>query len=208
MRSPLRVSCAANVADASASGSSSRGASKRRADTWTESRSSGTMPSSACERSSRSERRGKEARPLAASTAAAVAAGLGIHPEDFPMVAVEVVEAPAVHEAVVLRIHGVLSAGGDGLVHYSVHLRPAAAREREERLRVLRRIAELPPRERLEEGLIEQHDVGFFADDHASGLVVGELRVEPEAELRSEPAGRATKARPRGVACYLSVETQ
>src|SRR5207245_1257388 len=39
---------------------------------------------------------------------------LGIRPEDFPMVAVEVVEAPAVHEAVVLRIHGVLSAGGDG----------------------------------------------------------------------------------------------
>src|SRR5439155_688663 len=67
---------------------------------------------------------------------------LGIRPEDFPMVAVEVVEAPAVHEAVVLRIHGVLSAGGDGLVHHSVHLRPAAAREREERLRVLRRIAE------------------------------------------------------------------
>ena len=102
------------------------------------------------------------------------------------MVAVEVVEAPAVHEAVVLRIHGVLSAGGDGLVHHSVHLRPAAAREREERLRVLRRIAELPPRERLEERLAEQHDVGLLADDHAGGLVVGELRVEPEAELREE----------------------
>src|SRR5207248_10277843 len=111
---------------------------------------------------------------------------LGIHPEDLPMVAVEVVEAPAVHEAVVLRIHGVLSAGGDGPVHHFVHLRSAAAREREERLRVLRRIAELPPRERLEEGLTEQHDVGLLADDHASGLVVGELRVEPEAQLREE----------------------
>src|SRR5438128_10226294 len=37
---------------------------------------------------------------------------LGVLPENLPVVAVEVVEAPAVHEAVVLRIHGVLSAGG------------------------------------------------------------------------------------------------
>src|SRR5437870_11709327 len=140
------------------------------------------MPSGACERSSRSERRGKRLvrSPLL------LLLDLGIHPEDLPMVAIEVVEAPAVHEAVVLRIHGVLSAGGDGLVHHFVNLRSAAAREREERLRVLRRIAELPPRERLEEGLTEQHDVGLLADDHASGLVVGELRVEPEAELREE----------------------
>src|SRR6267378_5280217 len=44
---------------------------------------------------------------------------LGIHPEDFPMVAVEVVEAPAVHEAVILRFGGVLPAGRDGLADRS-----------------------------------------------------------------------------------------
>src|SRR5207253_401128 len=33
-----------------------------------------------------------------------------VHPEDFPVMAVGVVEAPAVHEAVILRVAGVLPA--------------------------------------------------------------------------------------------------
>src|SRR5882724_6947160 len=144
MRSPPRASCAANVADASASasGSWSHGGSKRPADTWIESRSSGTMPSAPA----RVRREVSGAGRRLVRSPLLLLPDLGIHPEDLPMVAVGVVEAPAVHETVVLRIHGVLSAGGDGLVHHSVHLRPAAAREREERFCVLRRIAELPPR--------------------------------------------------------------
>src|SRR2546427_2959058 len=48
---------------------------------------------------------------------------LGIHPEDFPVVAVEVVEAPPVHESVFLRVHGVLPTSGDGFLHHLVHCR-------------------------------------------------------------------------------------
>ena len=102
------------------------------------------------------------------------------------MVAVEVVEAPPVHEAVVLRVHGVLPTSGDGFLHHLVHFGPAIAREREEPLRVLGRVAELLLGERPEEGFAEEHDEGLLADDHAGGLVVGELRVELEAELREE----------------------
>src|SRR5215470_16087305 len=68
---------------------------------------------------------------------------LRIHPEDFPMMAVKVVEAPAVHEAVVLWLHRMPPAGGDGLVHQFVHLRSALAGEAEEALGVLAGVAQL-----------------------------------------------------------------
>src|SRR5207245_9942983 len=44
-----------------------------------------------------------------------------IHPEDFPVMAVGVVEAPAVHEAVILRVAGVLPARCDGLPDHLVY---------------------------------------------------------------------------------------
>ena len=59
-----------------------------------------------------------------------------IHPEHLPVVAVRIVEAPAVHEAVVLRLHRVLAARGDRAAHELVHLRAARARDREQRLGV------------------------------------------------------------------------
>src|SRR2546428_6467522 len=102
------------------------------------------------------------------------------------MVPVEVVEAPAVHEAVILRIGRVLAAGGDGLPHHLVHLRPAAAGEREQTFRVSGGIAQLAPGERLEERLGEKHRVRLLADDHAGRLLVGEPGVELETELREE----------------------
>src|SRR6266850_1908450 len=111
---------------------------------------------------------------------------LGIHPEDFPVVAVEVVEAPAVHEAVILRFGGVLPAGRDGLPDHLVDFGPATARQREQSFGLPGRVAELALGERLEEGLREKHHVRLFADDHAGRLVVGELGIELEAELREE----------------------
>jgi hypothetical protein len=59
--------------------------------------------------------------------------GLLIHPTDFPMVTVQIVEAPAVHKAVILRLHGVLAAGSDRSVDHLIHLGPAVAQERKER---------------------------------------------------------------------------
>src|SRR2546427_11520642 len=81
--------------------------------------------------------------------------GLGVHPEHFPMMPVGVVEAPAIHEAVILRIACMLAAGGDGLPHHLVHFRPAAAGECEQTFRISGGIAQLASGEALEERLGE-----------------------------------------------------
>jgi hypothetical protein len=51
----------------------------------------------------------------------------GVHPEDLPVVAVDVVDAPGVHEPAVLRRHRVPAAGTDGLPDEPVHILAAAA---------------------------------------------------------------------------------
>ena len=43
--------------------------------------------------------------------------------EDFPVVPIEVVEAPPLHEAVVLQRHGISRSGGLGLAHQFGDLR-------------------------------------------------------------------------------------
>ena len=55
------------------------------------------------------------------------------------MVSVDVLEAPAVDEAVILRLHRLLTAGRDGVLHQVVDLGPAAARQRQQPLGGLRR---------------------------------------------------------------------
>src|SRR6516162_9049824 len=52
-----------------------------------------------------------------------------IHPEDLPVMPIEIVKAPAIHETVVLRIHGRRSSGGLCLIHQLVDLCAAVARE-------------------------------------------------------------------------------
>jgi len=111
---------------------------------------------------------------------------LRIHPHDFPMVAIGVVEAPAVHEPVILWVLGVLSAGGDRLVDHLVDLRAAVARKRKEALRVSVGIADLLLGERLEVRFGEKHHVRLTADDHARCFVVSELWIERETELAEE----------------------
>src|SRR5229473_1837507 len=127
-----------------------------------------------------------DAREEPGRAAARLLGSLGVHPEDFPVVTVEVVEAPAVHEAVILRFGGVLPAGRDGLPDHLVDLGPAVARQRKQSFGLPGRVAQLALGERLEEGLREKHHVRFLADDHAGRLVVRELRIELEAELREE----------------------
>src|SRR5262249_17957058 len=77
--------------------------------------------------------------------------GLGIHPEGLPVMAVEIVEAPAVHEPMVLWLHGMAAAGGDGLLHQLVDFSPALARKRKEPLGAPVRVADLARGEGLEE---------------------------------------------------------
>src|SRR5262249_54414098 len=108
---------------------------------------------------------------------------LGIHPEYLPMMTVEVVKAPTVHEAVVHGGHGVLAAGGNSLFDRLVHGGPILARDREQSFRLRARIADLLLRERFEKGLREEHYVSILVDHHAGGLLIGELWVELKTEL-------------------------
>src|SRR5918997_552265 len=74
-----------------------------------------------------------------------------IHPQDFPVVPVQIVEAPGVHEAVVLGIDRVRAARRDRLLHHLVHFRATLTRQREESFRLAGGIAQLALGERLEE---------------------------------------------------------
>src|SRR5262249_19654676 len=78
---------------------------------------------------------------------------LRIHPHHFPMMTIEVVEAPAIHETVVLRGFCVPTAGVDRLLHESVDFSPAFAGQGNQRLGLPRRVAHLARGERFEECL-------------------------------------------------------
>src|SRR5687768_18448504 len=82
--------------------------------------------------------------------------GAGIHPEHFPVVPIEIVEAPHIHEAVILRIGRERAAGGERLVDERVDLIAAVDADREERVGLLPRIAERPLAEVLE--LLGSHE--------------------------------------------------
>ncbi len=100
--------------------------------------------------------------------------------------AIEVVEAPAIHEPMIHRVHGVLSPGRDCFVDQLVDLSAAGTGEREYAFGVSTGVAGFPLGECLEERLGEEHHEGIFVDDHAGCLIVSELRIEGEAELGEE----------------------
>src|SRR5262249_20298176 len=113
-----------------------------------------------------------------------------VHVEDFPVVAVRIVEAPAVHEAVIDRVERMRSTRGDRGLDHAIDLRAARAVERAQSFAVRLRVADPLLRALLEALLDHQHDERFVADDHARALLVRESRVEREAE-RGEEADRA-----------------
>jgi len=108
----------------------------------------------------------------------------------YPQMAVEVVEAAAVHEAVVRRIVGGRAAGGECRVGELVDGLAAVGRDAQDRLGARPRVGERLAREVLEAGGFEQHHPRLLADDHAGARLVGELLVELEAERR-EVRGRS-----------------
>src|SRR6266849_2118625 len=116
---------------------------------------------------------------------------LGIHPEDLPVVAVEVVEAPAVHEALILRFSGVLPAGRDGLPDHLVDLGPAVARQRKQSFGLPGRVAQLALGDRLEEEL--PGTIGC----HGSLLRL-DLQFTARTGRTPRAARRATRDQPRG----------
>ncbi|MCY1368646.1 hypothetical protein D9M69_556420 [compost metagenome] len=101
--------------------------------------------------------------------------------------AVQVLEAVAVHEAVVLRLARRRAAGGHRLGDQLVDLGAALARQAHQHLVLLAGVGDALVREGLEVVLHQQHRVdAAFVDDHAGGVGVGELRVEGVAQRAEE----------------------
>src|SRR5256885_7124198 len=69
---------------------------------------------------------------------------LRIHPEHLPAVSIEIREAPTVHVPVILLVRCGRAARGDGLVDHRVHFLATVHAEREQRARLLARIARRP----------------------------------------------------------------
>src|SRR5262245_690674 len=86
----------------------------------------------------------------------------------------------------ILRGHGIATAGVDRLLDECVYLIAAFARQRDERLGLPRGIAHLVRGECLEERLGQQHHVRIIADDHTGGVLVREFLVVVEAERREK----------------------
>ena len=104
---------------------------------------------------------------------------------------VQVLESVRVHEPIIFGVAIGAAAAGDGLSHVCVHLGPAFAGKGDEDFRALGGVADFLGSEFLEFLVGQQHGVDVFADDHASGGFVGELRIEVEAEALEEVDGLA-----------------
>src|SRR5262249_32409955 len=109
-----------------------------------------------------------------------------VHPEDLPGMTVEVVEAPAVHEPIVLESTGFDGPRLESCLEKVVDLRPAVARQGGQHLGEPARVHDLVLGERLEFCVREQHRVNIIRDYHASCRIIRELRVELEAKLLEE----------------------
>ncbi|MNV47265.1 hypothetical protein D3C71_1391260 [compost metagenome] len=106
--------------------------------------------------------------------------------DQFPNVAVQVFEAVRVHEAVVLRLARYGAAGsacaGDQVVDFGA----AFARQADQHFGCLFGVHQRFAGKALEEIARQEHGVDVIADDHAGALLVGEIRVEGEAQLLEE----------------------
>ena len=104
--------------------------------------------------------------------------------------AVQVLEARAVHEAVVLLRHPGLAAGGDGLGVGVFDLGAAAGGEASQHLDALGGVADVALDEVAEARVLEQHGDDVLLDPHGRRVLAAELLVEGEAERAEEAAGR------------------
>src|SRR5215510_6774961 len=109
-----------------------------------------------------------------------------IHPEDLPGMTVEVVEAPAVHESIILKLTGFECPRFESCRKKVVDLRLAFERQGGQLLGEPGRVRDLLLGERLEFCVREQHRVNIIRDYHAGCRLIGELLVELEAKLLKE----------------------
>ena len=94
-------------------------------------------------------------------------------------------KAVAIHETVILRLHGGFATRGQGRLYQLIALGAALAGKAEQSFYLRGGVTQLLARrkEGFEEFLAQQHDVRLGADDHGSSVVVSELRIEFKAQL-------------------------
>lgn len=110
-----------------------------------------------------------------------------VHVVNGPQMAVQVNEAPMIHEPMIFRFSVQFPAQGDRGIHDLIDLFPALEGQCDRHLRILARINGFLLRERIKECLIDQHDLQVVADhDGYRILILGELRVELESESGEE----------------------
>jgi hypothetical protein len=110
----------------------------------------------------------------------------GIHVGQFPYVAVGILKSVPVHETVILRLVVSRSSSSDRFANQIVDFASTVARQADQDLGALSRVADFFWREGFEFLLSQQHYKNVFADDHASGGFVSELGIEREAEFGKE----------------------
>src|SRR3569833_1586051 len=106
----------------------------------------------------------------------------GLHVDQFPDVPIRVLEAMAVHEAMVLGFVVGRTASSNGSAYHGVHRCPTVARQADQNYRMSHNNTNRLGREALEAIAYQQQDKEDVADDQTSCRVVGELLVEAEAE--------------------------
>src|SRR5262245_20031877 len=99
----------------------------------------------------------------------------GLHEEDFPDVAIEILEAMRIHEAMILRLVVSTATGPNCLANHLINLLPVIAGQSHQHFRTLGSIANGLRRKALELCLGKQHGKYIFADHHAGGGLIGKL---------------------------------
>src|SRR6186713_210238 len=108
------------------------------------------------------------------------------HVDEFPCVAVEILIAMRVHEAVVLRFARHLRATGARVRYELIHLLAAAAGHAGQHFSGFAGVRDALVSEGSEETLHEQHHEQVVTENHAGPFLVGERGIERVAKLREE----------------------
>src|SRR3989344_3387947 len=113
-----------------------------------------------------------------------------IHIACFPDMPIKILESPAIHPTIILRISVFFSASCYDLLYHLIDFFSAVRRQAQKRFGTLFSIANLSSgNEAPKEFLYQQHHKYIFLNDHAGCILVSKLRIELEAELGEERYG-------------------
>jgi hypothetical protein len=111
------------------------------------------------------------------------------HVDHFPNVTIEILKSVLIHEPMIVRLLVGPPSTGNGLLYHVIDLLLALTRETHQHLRVRGGVADGIRGQGLELIVGHQHDEDVVAHDHATGCLIGNLRMKRETELREERDG-------------------